>query len=167
MKIKSPSKVTEEIGENTGQGFIDGLMVYIDKVSDVVDTIGSTTVEGMMNSIVEIEDMMNGLGSDAYFSSPVLYPTLDTSGIYDDILKLNATLGSIGDINVNFNREGNRDVVQAINDLDQRFNSNIGELSRSMSKMQVVMDSGRLVGELTGPIDNALYRRTAFRQRGM
>ncbi len=36
-----------------------------------------------------------------------------------------------------------------------------------MSNMQMVLDSGALIGELSGPMDDALGRRAVRRGRGM
>lgn len=45
------------------------------------------------------------------------------------------------------------------------INDAITALSSSMARMQVVMDSGALVGSIAAPMDNALAMRTIYRQR--
>ena len=58
---------------------------------------------------------------------------------------------------------GNDRVVGAIAGL----RSDVVEMGRQMSNMQMVLDSGALIGELSGPMDDALGRRAVRRGRGM
>jgi hypothetical protein len=47
------------------------------------------------------------------------------------------------------------------------FNGRITELSDSVRSMQLVMDTGKVVGEIAGPVDAAIGKRMANRRRGM
>jgi len=77
--------------------------------------------------------------------------------------KINKEMDVLWDKNQNGIIVNNNDVVDAISELK----SDINTLSKSMSRMQVVMDTGRLVGELTDPIDQSLGKKFIFSGRGI
>lgn len=56
----------------------------------------------------------------------------------------------------------NSDVVAAISELRE----DMAGMADSISKMQVVLDSGSVVGALAGPMDAALGRRQVYKGRG-
>ena len=47
------------------------------------------------------------------------------------------------------------------------FNNRLNELSSAVQGMQLVMDTGALVGEIAGPMDSAIGRMMANKRRGM
>ena len=44
--------------------------------------------------------------------------------------------------------------------------SEMAEMTERMERMRVVLDTGTLVGEMAGPMDNALGQRATRRGRG-
>ena len=56
----------------------------------------------------------------------------------------------------------NGDVVEAIQDLRR----DMAAMSDAVTHMQVVLDTGVLAGEMTGPLDRNLGRRQIYRGRG-
>ena len=56
----------------------------------------------------------------------------------------------------------NGDIVEELRSL----RSEMAGMMDRMERMRVVMDTGRLVGELAAPMDNALGQRAARRGRG-
>ena len=61
------------------------------------------------------------------------------------------------------NRNSNRDVVSELQKLYDRFD----ELNASISNMQVVLDTGVLVGQTAGPIDALLGAYAGRKGRGI
>ena len=105
---------------------------------------------------------------------PTIRPLLDTTQLETDINRANGLFGStsygLAGVNARINRAsfdsdikmGSPDVVQAINELRGDFN----EMSTKLDNMQVVMDTGALVGSMAGPMDGALGRRQIYKGRG-
>jgi len=46
LKIKSPSRVGEELGSFTGEGFAIGLQSWIDKISGIAEMFGTSIFSG-------------------------------------------------------------------------------------------------------------------------
>ncbi len=68
----------------------------------------------------------------------------------------------MGNKQMNINVE-NDDVVNAIGEL----RNDIRIMSDTMSKMQVVMDTGTLVGTIVRPMDSALGQLSVYKKRGI
>jgi hypothetical protein len=88
LKIKSPSKVMEEVGKFTNQGLAGG----IDKYSHIVDKSAAT----MANSAVDtIKTTLTGLQDHAMTdvnTNPVIAPVLDLTQVQKDSAVLNKML---------------------------------------------------------------------------
>lgn len=162
LNIKSPSKVTEELGKYFDFGFIQGILKY----QNQVENTSSELANSLTNQIYESANSIN----DAFGTStlePVVHPTLDLSDIVNDAYALSARMDVARNIIVTLDDKANKDVVGAIGSMQEDFNNRIEELSQAMNNMQIYLDSGTLVGELAAPMDNAMGRMMANRRRGM
>ena len=56
----------------------------------------------------------------------------------------------------------NDDIIEELRTL----RSEMAEMTERMERMRVVLDTGTLVGEMAGPMDNALGQRVTRRGRG-
>ena len=56
----------------------------------------------------------------------------------------------------------NGDIVEEL----RALRSEMAEMTERMERMRVVLDTGTLVGEMAGPMDNALGQRVTRRGRG-
>ncbi len=56
----------------------------------------------------------------------------------------------------------NDDIIEELRTL----RSEMAEMTERMERMRVVLDTGTLVGEMAGPMDNALGQRATRRGRG-
>lgn len=176
----SPSRAMMKIGSYAGEGFVDGLIKWIKIASETGSDLGTSTVDVMKdafsNAIYEIQNQ------DDF--NPTITPLLDLSGIEENankiggILNLNKPIelaanaglsfaGGINDILENIQAaipdNANDDVVDAINEL--RGDMNV--MNQRLTNLQVVMDSGELVGVLADPIDQQIGYNAVLVERGV
>ena len=174
LQINSPSRVTRKLGEYTGLGFVDGLHNYADKSYKAGSEMAESARFGLSNIIQTIADIVN---SDMDMA-PTIRPVLDLSnitngaGVLDSLFYPQRTLGLAGQVSMAFAARGeqqtqtimvnNDDVVEEL----RSFRADMMELTDRMERMRVVLDTGTLVGEMAGPMDNALGQRVTRRGRG-
>jgi len=163
LDINSPSKKTEELGSFSDIGFANGLLKYVGKVKDAAGRVS----EAMLDSLGNGMSSLNGYLSGEVISTPTVRPVLDLSNATYEASTLSGMINASGNLNINIGRDANRDVVNAINSMREDFGRQVLALSESISQMQVVMDSGALVGQLAEPMDQAFAQRAVFSGRGM
>jgi len=174
LDINSPSRVFYGIGEFAGQGFVNALDDY-SKVSynsglDMADS----AVDGLSSTIQRIADYIN---SDID-TEPTIRPVLDLSNIDEGANAINGmftsrrTIELAGRANFDMNTAAsrnqngvvvnNKDVVTAVKDL----RGEMSDLVDKFSKLQIVLNTGALVGELASPMDTAIGVRASRSIRG-
>lgn len=159
LDVNSPSKATEELGKFFDLGFVQGLERYQHLITNAADDISSNVLDQFGN-------ISDDISNDTTLS-PVIHPTLDVSGVSDDIYSIAAAMDISRDIVVKLDKNSNKDVVDAIDSLQSDFGDKVAALSSAMESMQIYLDSGVLVGELAGPMDSAMGKMMANRRRGM
>ena len=175
LGIHSPSRVFAEIGEYTGEGFIVGLSRLMSKVEESAVGMGQSAITGISSAISSISDYVN----TTIDSEPTIKPVLDLSNVTNGANKLNNLLSAdksiglaISDSNtmnskLAVNQNGlsinNDNVVNAINDLRKDVNLLMG----GMSKLQVILDTGTLVGQIASPINEHLGQQIIYDGRGI
>jgi hypothetical protein len=75
----------------------------------------------------------------------------------------NANVSPMSGLEAILAKNSNTDVVNAIRDL----NNNLADAMGTMSRLQVVMDTGTLVGSIAAPMDSALGRMQTMKERGI
>ena len=180
LGINSPSKVFAEMGRYVDEGFIVGLKSFAEKVANATKDVGRGAMDAMTGVISGISDVMD---CDIN-TEPTIRPVLDLSKIQNGANLLNGLFGQqtvslagvnagilSGDMNTlasiaaqmsKYNGSGNSEVVNAITSL----RGDVASLAESVAKMKVVMDSGTVVGELIGKIDNGLGQIAIHKGRG-
>lgn len=170
LDIHSPSRETAKSGMYAVLGFVKGIEDYTSEAGNAATALGDQTVEIMKSPIERIMELLDG----TLEYDPTIRPLLDTTQLEADINRANGFFGStsygLAGVNSRINRAsfdsdikmGSPDVVQAINELRGDFN----EMSTKLDNMQVVMDTGALVGSMAGPMDGALGRRQIYKGRG-
>ena len=170
MKIASPSKVMAEAGEFTVAGFVNKLNGSLGIVSRAGSNLGYASIRGVNEAIKKSSTIFNdGRGE----LSPVIRPVVDLTNVargekqinsmltdnpmYDLVSSRGMSLSS--SINI---QNGNVGVVGAINDLQNKFDS----LLDGIRGMNVVMDSGALVGSISNDMDKALGTISTYKGRG-
>lgn len=168
--VHSPSKVTEKIGEYVDLGFVKGLFNKEDEVDKAGESLGSGILSSIKNGLGNL------LGENDMLDDLTITPVLDLSEVetgmedlddmtsgYENALSAKADFDSYSDSTANGMAVDNSNVVAAINTL----RNEVGALSQMVGKLQIVMDTGALVGQLTVPMDEALGRQLVYGNRGM
>lgn len=171
LGIASPSKVFEEIGMYSDQGLANGFINYSGVVDRAVESVSSTAMNTALNEIKALAD----ISLENLDSQPTIRPVLDTQnisagiGYIDEIFnQKRAVRFDTGEINATAQLIGT-DYTYDLGAITQRVqdvNDKLDKLTEVMSKMQVVMDSGELVGALEGQIDKRMGARARRGERG-
>lgn len=172
----SPSKKMQQVGSYAGEGFIIGLREWVKAALKAGTEIGNEATTGLMDSITGIQN-----GVDL---SPVITPVLDLDNLRNEANKIggildlstpialanNANLSFSGgisrmfdDLEASLPDNSNDDVVEAVNNLS----ANMTNVMRTLGQLQVVLDTGTMVGELVNPLDQALDRNFRLSERGV
>lgn len=174
LEINSPSRGFRELGSFTGLGFVSGLAGYAERSFAAGADMADSAVDGLSGAIAGLPDLLSGEAE----MRPTIRPVLDLSdltGASTQIDSLFYPLRSIrlaGQASLAFqNASGeNRMTVKVDNDdiIEElrTLRSEMAEMTERMERMRVVLDTGTLVGEMAGPMDNALGQRATRRGRG-
>lgn len=177
--INSPSIVMAKFGEFIDEGFAGG----IDKSSDKV----SNSMERMSNKALDTARNVTGLIQDALRTDspyqPTITPIVDLTSAKDSSNWVRANYTAYKDFSLNATRtarlaiesdtkrnqngksdkdSSRSDVVAAIDSLGNR----VSMMGQSIENMKIVMDTGKLVGSIAGPMDTELGRRGTRARRG-
>lgn len=174
LKINSPSRVFRELGNFTGLGFVTGLADYAKKSYAAGANVAEYAADGLSNAMSITAELLSG-DMDA---QPTIRPVLDLSDVMRGADELNSlfypqrTIGLAGQASLAFSESGrsggtvvnvdNGDIVEEL----RALRSEMAEMTERMERMRVVLDTGTLVGEMAGPMDNALGQRVTRRGRG-
>ena len=165
--IDSPSKEAEWIGQMFDEGLANGLLGYVNLVMQASDTVASGATSGIQAGLAGFQNaILEGLDD-----TPTIRPVLDLSDITSGASRISGLLGgqtvgasvtglrltkgiSLGanSVSVNSAASSNADMKNAIDRLSER----VDQLGNSIMNMKLVMDTGALVGQIAGPIDQAL-----------
>ena len=174
LEINSPSRVFRELGNFTGLGFVNGLADYAEKSYAAGANMADYATDGLSTAMSIVGDLLNG----DMDTQPTIRPVLDLSNVMhgaeqlDSLFYPQRTIGLAGQASLAFAESGrnggttvnvdNDDVVEEL----RALRSEMAEMTERMERMRVVLDTGTLVGEMAGPMDNALGQRAARRGRG-
>ena len=164
--INSPSKVTKQMGIYLDQGLAQG----VTEESDATRKTVISTVGGMLATL-------STLLADGVDTTPTITPVLDLSNVTKNVGLLDQYLSgktlnvsTSGEIASYIHKGGtsskavqgeSSSIVTAINDLRKDVN----ELKTALGTMNVVMDSGALVGQIGPRMDGYLGHRAALERR--
>ena len=173
----SPSRVTYGIGQYFSEGFANGISAYASGAVHAADGMAEGAAVGLNNAIGKISAMLDG----SIDTTPTIRPVVDLSSAVSGAAALNnlfamnpsmssfggsIALHNVGELRLEDGRMSrgtdNQNVVDAITRLESRFNN----LSEAVSHMQIVLDSGTLVGETRAQMDQQLGFTAAMRERG-
>ena len=165
LLIRSPSRVFAEIGEYTMLGFAKGIEDSGGEAIDSVATIGNALITAMENAMAYATD------SD-YGFTPTITPVMDMSNMTTQSSMLRNVMGSFdmkGAI-ANANIDGatinnsiqSKDIINEIHQLYDR----LAEMDENLQNMQLVLDTGALVGATSAKMDNQFGKMAMRRGRG-
>ena len=169
--------------------FASGIGNYVSTDLGILDVNTQTSIDMMNNIISKLNTaIQNGINT-----SPVITPVLDLSQVQLGMGQLNTMFGAGGlavpntlinsTANINANDAallgavnqmntdicGKLDAINPINELMQLRNDvnvQFTTINDRLDNMQVVMDTGALVGQLTSGIDQSLGDRATMKRRG-
>lgn len=168
LGIESPSKEMMKIGRYSDEGLAIGLTKFGKTVSDAAEDVGDRALDSMSSTLSGISDAVDADLPD----DPVIRPVLDLSevergsGLISQMLDteqsyhmagINAQLMAARSAEMTNNKLSvdNHDIIMELESLRAQFTA----LTQSLNSMQIVMDSGKLVGQLIGPLDAELGTR--------
>ena len=170
----SPSKVGYEIGAFFGMGFVNAIDNYSDTSYIAGENIAQSAKDGLNSAIKKIADTVD---SDIDIQ-PTIRPVVDLSDVRRSADSINGMLNTqrsvylAGKTSAGMNsanlgvqnevRLNNDNILREMNNLRK----DISQLSNTVGKMQVVMDTGALVGAIAVPVNNALGRQSIYEKRG-
>lgn len=174
LAINSPSRIGSELGMYWDEGIADGMYAY----SNLIDRAAESTSESMIQTASGIVATVSGLISSDMDLSPTITPVIDMSNIRSGMTGVNGMFGNrtidvqgVSTLNLNSrvneaipNQNGSNYgvIVNAIASVNER----IADLGEKLANMQVILDSGALVGQIAGDMDKNLGERTILKGRG-
>lgn len=182
LREQSPSKLATEFGQYWDQGLINGMNNLKDKVGMTSASVGTAAVDAMATTLSAASDVLN---TDTTFT-PTITPVIDSSNVSYGIDALNSMLSNTkttADLSTSISGEmdANGVVLDYIDKLDKANSSRNGSLLEALNgvreditrlneridQIDIVLDSGEMVGALGTKVDKDLGRRTSYRRRGM
>lgn len=168
LEIDSPSKVFMRYGGYLLQGLVNGIDKSVPEAEGSVSNLAGTIINTFGNPLNYISDILSGRLS----VDPSIQPVLDTSRISRGSAAVGAMLngqavtigGLSGQIAADIGELDSRnlDIVMELRALRE----DMAVMGEEISNMQVVMDTGALVGATAGPMDKALGQRSVRFGRG-
>lgn len=179
LQIASPSKVFYKIGDFAGMGLVNALIAWTSKAFSA----GKEMVTSAMSGVSGIADMLSNIIDEDLDVTPTITPVIDLTNVNNGLSLMDSMFGSrnvsldsetsnrLGSGIQTMNQNGitigrtgdNRDVVSSIQYLTDRVN----KLGASMTRMQVVLDTGATVGAIAPSMDRQLGRMEAYKERGI
>lgn len=177
-QVHSPSRVGDGLGKNFDLGLVNGLSEYAKRVSGEATNVA----RGVVDSAKTLLLGSNSSIFDFIDPTPRIRPVIDMSGIEDGISSMNGLFAANHNINAGFfsgrtfsmgagslNFEGSRiigsqDNIDVINEL-QILRDHIDDLNEAILNMQLVLDSGELVGGTVSKMDASLGNKSMMRNR--
>lgn len=175
LQIKSPSRAFAELGMYSSLGFAKGMSDNINSVVNASKEVGQTAQNSLSDALMGAYD---GVAFDDL--NPVITPVLDLTNLQNGANNLqslfdgNRSLAFAADANVSFNRNQEALVNARIrsNDNENRNTQLLNQLYTDFQKLgdrltslQVVMDSGVLVGSISSQMDSSLGTRSVRASR--
>ena len=170
LDIHSPSKESYSLGDYTGMAFVNALNDYRDRSYEAGAEIASSAKDGLTNAISSISKIING----EVECDPTIRPVLDLSDVENGVGRMGNIFSTKRSIDLaartSFNADtsianrqngSNRDVVDAVSALRE----DVASLKEVVGNLQVVMDSGALVGQITNGVDKALGKKARLAAR--
>lgn len=170
-------------GVGTGKTFIDKMKeVAINAANAVEDVVGRESISAISSSISRISDVIN---SDIDVELTIT-PVIDLTNVRNGIGMINGVFGANRSMNLGMaiaanNQNGNSyqsELFGKMQDMAEKANSKLisaidslrsdfNDMTSKLERMQVVLDSGALVGEIAPDMDSALGGLAKMNRRGV
>lgn len=148
--MRDGNSLAYDAGYGMADNAVSGLRKAISGISDTIENDIDT--QPTIRPVLDLSDIQNGTDyMDRVFSNRNLKFSAMTAGALTS------------DISANFTAKSDSDMLDRMSSIEAR----IYEVGTAISQMQVVMDSGALVGEIAAPMDKALGQRMVYAKRGV
>lgn len=166
--VASPSKIMRETGKFVVLGLIKGFTDTTEKLDKAAGGLGTKAIQAFSIPLSRISGLMDG--SLEY--DPSIKPVVDPSSVTRSAASINSAF-SAGSIDVG---KVSGTLAADINSLRRNDDALITELralredvngmTEEIANMQMVLDTGVLVGEISGGVDHQLGTRFMRKKRG-
>ena len=178
LDIHSPSGVFDKLGNFTGMGFVNALSNYAGKAYEIGRNMAESAGDGLSFAANAMADVLER------DPEPVIRPVLDLSNLDTGARQLDTLfsreyalqiqnagysrsrmdeIGSLTDTLRSGLSSGDDRIVAAI----QELRGDMAALTDQVGRMQMVLDTGTLVGEISPAIDQELGTRANWKGRNM
>lgn len=176
--VHSPSRVARDLGKNFDLGLVNGISKYASLVSGEAADMGKSVVESAKTLLrgpnLSVFDFID--------PNPTIRPVIDLSGVEDGarlisgMFAANQIMGgglfsgrafAVGAGALNFEGSriiGTQDNMDVVNEL-QALQDHVDALNETIYNMQIVLDSGALVGGTSSKMDAELGTRAMMKAR--
>ena len=165
LRIKSPSRVFAEIGEYTILGLAKGIEDTGDIAINSVELLGDALVDAMQNAMTYADETDYGV-------TPTITPVMDMAQMSEQSAALKNVVGSfdmkgafasanIDGATIN-NSIQSKDIIAEIRQLNEK----LAIMDENLQNMQLVLDTGALVGGTSAAMDNQFGKMAMRRGRG-
>lgn len=186
LAIHSPSQEFFWMGEMSDKGLALGLSKFSYLVTDSASAISNDAIAATKNTMSKISD----ISFDDLDANPTITPVVDLtnviagSSVIDNLMNsprkfaietsrsigisdmLSSISGRVRDNEISVkaeSKEGDNRIVEALLSLENRM----AQLGEAVTNMQIIMDTGALVGQISAPMDKSLGRIANMRKRGI
>lgn len=179
LQIASPSKVFYSIGNFAGMGLVNALIAWSSKAFSAGEQMAKSAMEGVQG----LGDLLSSIIAEDVDVAPTITPVIDLTNVTSGLATMDSMFGArqislnsdtsnrLGSGIQTLNQNGitigkvgdNSDVVSSIRNLTDR----VDKLGASMTRMQVVLDTGATVGAIAPSMDRQLGRMEAYKERGI
>lgn len=168
VSIGGSSDFYYQNGSNIVSNFANGIAQNTDSAIGAANNLSDAVVNAFGNPI----DYVGMISSGELQYDASVRPVFDNSGLYRGASSIGSMLneqtisvtGLSGKLAADIGTldRNNSDIVEELRALRE----DMSYMEDAMSQMQVVMDTGALVGSMAGPMDKAMGRRAIYRGRG-
>ena len=163
--------ITPPINE---EGLISELNTIFVDIGD--STTGITPVVNEESLVSSMESAFTDVEEEPIY--PTVVPVVDMSGAESDMDSLTAEIGTSIDVSIADLVQTNMNGFESVQNEIRKFNidmngyvdslrEDIAAVKETLSNLKVVMDSGKVVGALSGKFDKALGRQAVLARRGV
>lgn len=179
LDSNSPSKKFEELGADSDQGMINGLLALASRVKNAGSTVGRSAMAGVQ---AELTNLTNVLSTDTDFV-PTIRPVMDLSAVANGMSTMQSMFWNDSVLYPNFSgrnaqmaasaidqnrmpkpvRDYGPDILEAFNTLGDRVDA----LGDRVAQMKMVLDTGAAVGGMSQKMDQKLGRMANYKGRNI
>lgn len=167
FRMRSPSKVFIEYGKYIDEGLIIGMQSMSDDIVKTSELLANSVITSVEEPINEVNDLLD----DNYTYNPKITPVLDLNNIRNDARTFSSTiddknmrmaLNASGQFENNLTNKIDFEKMKNINDdvVSElvKLRAENAMLGEKISNLNMVLDSGTLVGQLSPMISSNIGR---------